>query len=273
MARTIPCAPSHHRRYTIMAASGNTPHYSLSQFGPDDRPSWIEDYNRDMQKLDTAIFGAKNEATEAKQSATENGHEIQQVSQQMESIQDTMLTADKAETMFATKDELSSMSGGMDMQFYHSNLFQTVQFYSNSLQPVTIKLPPLKKSVGEECTTVDSSGKLVINKTGVYLIDCNFNFGNFSGEAEENFTIIPQISPGYMDYENSVYSYFSTISPGPPQSNPNGPYVSCRVSPIVLTVDTAPMKFYFQVGPLQQIQGARTATYGEASCVVMRLHK
>lgn len=38
-----------------MAASEHTPHYSLSQFGPDDRPSWIDDYNADMQTLDTAI--------------------------------------------------------------------------------------------------------------------------------------------------------------------------------------------------------------------------
>ena len=38
-----------------MAASGNTPHYNLSQFGPDDRPSWIDDYNQDMQTIDTAL--------------------------------------------------------------------------------------------------------------------------------------------------------------------------------------------------------------------------
>lgn len=38
-----------------MAASGNTPHYSLSQFGPNDRPSWIDDYNADMRIIDTAL--------------------------------------------------------------------------------------------------------------------------------------------------------------------------------------------------------------------------
>lgn len=256
-----------------MAASEHTPHYSLSQFGPGDRPSWIDDYNSDMQTLDTAVSGAQSDAAEAKQSATVNSQEIQQVSQQMGDMQNTMLTADEATTMFATKDELSSMSGGMDMQYYHSNSTQEVRFYSNSLQTVTLKLPPLKKSVGERCTTVDSSGTLVINKTGVYLIECNFNFGNFSGEADENFAITPQISPGYMSYANFVYSYFSTISPGPATANPNDPYVSCRVSPIVLTVDTAPMEFWFQVSALRQIQGDRTATYGETSCVVMRLHK
>ena len=35
-----------------MAASEHTPHYNLSQFGPNDRPSWIDDYNSDMRAID-----------------------------------------------------------------------------------------------------------------------------------------------------------------------------------------------------------------------------
>lgn len=38
-----------------MAASEHTPHYNLSQFGPDDRPSWLDDYNADMRTIDTAL--------------------------------------------------------------------------------------------------------------------------------------------------------------------------------------------------------------------------
>lgn len=44
-----------------MAASEHTPHYNLSQFGPDDRPSWIDDYNQDMRIIDTAL-GDGNQA-------------------------------------------------------------------------------------------------------------------------------------------------------------------------------------------------------------------
>ena len=44
-----------------MASSGNTQHYSLSQFGPNDRPSWIDDYNADMRTIDTAL-GDGNQA-------------------------------------------------------------------------------------------------------------------------------------------------------------------------------------------------------------------
>lgn len=38
-----------------MAASTHTTHYNLSQFGPNDRPSWIDDYNKDMRTIDTAL--------------------------------------------------------------------------------------------------------------------------------------------------------------------------------------------------------------------------
>lgn len=44
-----------------MAASEHTPHYNLSQFGPDDRPSWLDDYNADMRIIDTAL-GDGNQA-------------------------------------------------------------------------------------------------------------------------------------------------------------------------------------------------------------------
>lgn len=45
-----------------MAASTYTPHYNLSQFGPDDRPSWIEDYNEDMRIIDTALTQGGSQA-------------------------------------------------------------------------------------------------------------------------------------------------------------------------------------------------------------------
>jgi len=37
-----------------MTASKHTPHMQLSQFEPNDRPSWIDDYNKDMRIIDAA---------------------------------------------------------------------------------------------------------------------------------------------------------------------------------------------------------------------------
>lgn len=41
-----------------MAHTNQTTNYSLSQFAGTDRPSWIDDYNADMAKIDTAIKAA-----------------------------------------------------------------------------------------------------------------------------------------------------------------------------------------------------------------------
>lgn len=38
-----------------MTATNHTSNYNLSQFEPTDRPTWLGDYNGDMQKLDTQI--------------------------------------------------------------------------------------------------------------------------------------------------------------------------------------------------------------------------
>ena len=38
-----------------MTATKHTANYNLSQFEPTDRPTWLGDYNGDMEKIDTAI--------------------------------------------------------------------------------------------------------------------------------------------------------------------------------------------------------------------------
>lgn len=40
-----------------MTATKHTANYNLSQFDPTDRPTWLNDYNGDMQRIDTAIHG------------------------------------------------------------------------------------------------------------------------------------------------------------------------------------------------------------------------
>ena len=41
-----------------MSSSSYTTHYSLSQFESLDKPSWLQDYNDDMSKIDSAIYEA-----------------------------------------------------------------------------------------------------------------------------------------------------------------------------------------------------------------------
>ena len=46
-----------------MAHTNKTTNYSLSQFVGTDRPSWIDDYNADMTKIDAAIKTAAQSGT------------------------------------------------------------------------------------------------------------------------------------------------------------------------------------------------------------------
>lgn len=48
-----------------MAHTNETTNYGLSQFVGTDRPSWIDDYNADMGKIDTAIKAASQSSTNA----------------------------------------------------------------------------------------------------------------------------------------------------------------------------------------------------------------
>lgn len=40
-----------------MTATNHTANYNLSQFEPTDRPTWLGDFNGDMEKIDAAIHG------------------------------------------------------------------------------------------------------------------------------------------------------------------------------------------------------------------------
>ena len=46
-----------------MAHTNQTTNYELSQFAGTDRPSWLDDYNADMTKIDAAIKTATQSST------------------------------------------------------------------------------------------------------------------------------------------------------------------------------------------------------------------
>lgn len=45
-----------------MASTNSTTHYELSQYIGTDKPTYLVDYNQDMSKIDTGIYGAKSKA-------------------------------------------------------------------------------------------------------------------------------------------------------------------------------------------------------------------
>lgn len=59
-----------------MSASQHTSHYNLSQFEPNDRPTWLGDYNSDMQKIDSAIAGVRGSTSDIDQKVNTNTDDI-----------------------------------------------------------------------------------------------------------------------------------------------------------------------------------------------------
>ena len=53
-----------------MASTNKTPHYNLSQYIANDKPTYLGDYNTDMSRIDTAINNAQDSADTAATSAT-----------------------------------------------------------------------------------------------------------------------------------------------------------------------------------------------------------
>lgn len=46
-----------------MASTNKTTHYELSQYVANDKPTYLVDYNQDMQKIDAGIYSAESKAT------------------------------------------------------------------------------------------------------------------------------------------------------------------------------------------------------------------
>lgn len=256
-----------------MAASEHTSHYSLSQFGPGDRPSWIDDYNSDMQILDTAVSGAQSDATEAKLGASAAQSSIQQVSQQIGDMQDTMLTADNASNIFATKDELSSVAG-LDTQYYHSIVRQNLTISPNTSSAYTLKLPRYKPaSAGENFSSIDGDGALKIKQQGVYLIDCSFNFTTFTGSTGEVITVGIGLTPDPEGMGDTTRTYFTASNRSNDAIFGDYPVLSVRMCPIILEVDTAPATLSFILQKLNAGTNVIETTCTEVACAVIRLHK
>lgn len=252
-----------------MAASGSTPHYSLSQFGPGDRPSWIDDYNSDMQTLDTAVSGAQSDATEAKQSATANGQSIREINSSLETVNND-LSGIKGDIA-----NIGTAGNNIDVQYYSSTKDETLSFSAGSYQVRTIKLPKNCMISGEQFSEVNDNGGLVFNKKGVYLVDCSINFFNTPNSDGEIFAIYPNINPNQYDENghpnlNYAYTYFKT-SPTAPALTSNSASISVKLCPMVLTVDTVNTSILLAIGPLSKTSSSITMKYTEIHCAVIRL--
>jgi len=254
-----------------MPSTNKTDKLKLSQFEATDKPSFIQDYNADMQKLDTAVSDAQSEAEEARQSATENGQSIREINSSLETVNNDLskIKGDIA--------NIGTAGNNIDVQYYSSMNNETLSFSAGSYQVSTIKLPKNCTISGEQFSEVNNNGGLVFNKKGVYLIDCNINFFATPNSDGEIFAIYPNINPNQYDENgqpnlNYAYTYFKTNSTAPALTS-NSASISVKLCPMVLTVDTAPTSILLAIGPLSKTTSNITMKYAEIHCAVIRLSK
>lgn len=152
-----------------MAASEHTSHYSLSQFGPGDRPSWIDDYNSDMQILDTAVSGAQSDATEAKLGASAAQSSIQQVSQQMGDM----------------TNEITDIKNRLGASNTVYNYFTWSGVYMFNIQPpdgdyINIGNTSQGGLGDNDIINLVEERYIQVNQDGIYCIWSSVNIGRFS---------------------------------------------------------------------------------------------
>lgn len=70
-----------------MSASGQTSHLHLSQYVETDRPSYIDDYSDDMQRIDTGFNLAQNNALMALQRSASNAAATQALSSRVDALE------------------------------------------------------------------------------------------------------------------------------------------------------------------------------------------
>ena len=85
-----------------MASTNKTTNYELSQFVGTDKPTFLGDYNGDMQKIDTAIAGVGATASGASSTAASALTEAQSASSTAASAATTAATADTNATAALT---------------------------------------------------------------------------------------------------------------------------------------------------------------------------
>lgn len=73
-----------------MGATNSTLHYNLSQFISTDKPAWLQDYNGDMQKIDTGINGALTAAESAQNSADSASSGVSSLSDSVSALSTTV---------------------------------------------------------------------------------------------------------------------------------------------------------------------------------------
>lgn len=95
-----------------MGSTNTTSNYSLSQFTATDKPAWLQDYNGDMLKIDTAIKAAKTAGDSAQSTADSASGSVTTITNDLTSLQTTVTSLNSTVTSLQTNvNTINSLIG------------------------------------------------------------------------------------------------------------------------------------------------------------------
>ena len=151
-----------------MSSTNKTTYYDLSQYIGTDKPTYLQDYNGDMSKIDTAIHNVNGVATTATQSAGSAEAKAEQANTNVTALQGRVGTIEGTVSNLQDKD--TAQDGEINNAKKLANEANTTA--NNAMQNANnanVKIDGAKFSGWNTCTNINSnvtanSAKVMFNK-------------------------------------------------------------------------------------------------------------
>lgn len=151
-----------------MTASNKTTHYDLSQWTPENKPSFLGDLNGDLQKIDTALYTANTTATNASSVANQASAEVTSLGAQVQTNTTVITNQGQAITTVTNLANANSQKLKDLSKYKETNLFITsLGTYLSAFSPVfTTNSAYYREVTIDGITFLSIYGYCTINYTG-----------------------------------------------------------------------------------------------------------
>lgn len=154
-----------------MSFTNKTEHFDLPQYVASDKPTYLVDFNNAMQKIDSAMYGATQDAEQASTTATSASNKVDEMRETVANLEQTTTTQGNSITALQNSNSL---------------LTQRITQEEVKGQQRDVKIQSLESSVAS--ATSDAANALTES-------------GTLKGQLTANQT------PFIYDYQNGQYGY------------------------------------------------------------------
>lgn len=167
-----------------MGATNSTLHYQLSQFISTDKPAWLQDYNEDMQKIDTGINGALTAAESAQNSADSASSGVSTLSDSVSALSTTVAghTSDITD-LSGDVNTIESLIGNGTPTAGDHTLIGAINANTNDINSSIIKRPDYSTATQDAnytnvTATTQATAQTIYTAVDDSYLDLTFNHDN-----------------------------------------------------------------------------------------------